>query len=292
MVGVAGGGGVRPVPAMAGAGLAGVAGSGAPAREGQVLPFPGRGAAGRDEGAVSGEEVPAIKSRRWTGPEPAPPPLDRRAARAAFLDAGGRDAGTPQRAASAVSWTGLALLPLVVLVGADERAALLGLEPAAAWLRAGMEAGLSPHLGMKGAEGMVALLGDPRLLAVLLALAGALAGIVSAWRHGAALGRAFAAAEAGMPGAVFTTRRVGATAPFLLLFAALQPPGGRLLLLNALALWLIARLVAGALTAAAERRAAGLGARSAAPSAWDLATMVASIGALLLLLAHILRVFG
>jgi len=241
---------------------------------------------------LSGKEPSPVDSRRWTGPEPAPPALDRRASRAAFEAAGGPGARAPQRAASAVSWIGLAVLPFVVLAGADGRARLLGLEPLAARLRGGLEGWLSPILGVKDTEGMVALLGDPRLLAGLLALLGGLAGIASAWRHRAALARGFGAAEAGVPGAVFTTRRYGEAAPFLLLFVGTRPAGGDLLALNALALWFVARLAAGGLTALAERRAAGLGGRAAAPSGWDAATMAASLGALLLLLGFVLGVIG
>jgi hypothetical protein len=241
---------------------------------------------------MSARNAPVADSRRWTGPEPSPPTLDRRAARAAFQAAGGRGAAAPQRAASAVSWAGLALLPLVVLAGADARAELFGLEPLAAWLREVLEARLSPALGPRDADGMVALLGDPRLLATLLALAGAFAGILSAWRNRAALARGFAAAEAGVPGAVFAPRRHREAAPFILLFVGWRPLEGGLLWLNALALWLVARFAAGTLTALAERRAAGLGARSALSSGWDLAMSAASLSALLLLLGHVLRMFG
>ncbi|MCR0985072.1 hypothetical protein [Roseomonas populi] len=237
---------------------------------------------------MSTGQGPPIDSRRWTGPEPAAPPLDRRGARAAFLAAGGPGAAAPQRAASAASWAGLALLPFVVLAGAEPGASLLGLEPTAARLRGGLEALLSPSLGLKGAGGMVSLLGDPRLLAALLALGGSAVGIASAWRHRAALARGFAAAEAGVPGVAFRTHRYWEAAPFVLLLVAWRPLGGDLLLLNALALWLLARLAAGTLTALAERRAAGLGARSPASSGWDLASLVLSLGALLLLLAYLL----
>ena len=45
-------------------------------------------------------------------------------------------------------------------------------------------------------------------------------------------------------------------------------------------------------TAPLDRRAAGLGMRSATPSGWDLATAAVSLCALLLLLGHVLRVFA
>ena len=218
--------------------------------------------------------------------------LDQRASRAAFMAAGGPGATAPQCAASAVSWIGLGLLPLVVLAGADGRAWLLGLEPLAGRLRGGLEAWLFSALGTKDVEGMAALLSDPRLLAALLALLGGLAGIASAWRHRAALARGFAAAEAGVPGATFATRRYGEAAPFLLIFMGMRPVGGDMLVPNALVLCLVAHLAAGGLTAMAERRAAGLGWHAAAPSSWDAATMAASLGALLLLLGHVLGLIG
>ncbi|WP_338662930.1 hypothetical protein VQH23_22635 [Pararoseomonas sp. SCSIO 73927] len=237
---------------------------------------------------MSIEERPPVDSRRWTGPEDGPVPVDRRAAGAAFRAAGGPGAAAPQRAASAVSWAGLALVLPVVMAGAGQGTWLLGLEPVAARLRSGLEAALHPTLGLKGAEGMMALLGDPRLLAALLALAGTLAGIVSAWRHRAALARGFTAAEAGVPGAVFSSYGHWGMAPFIVLLVGWRPLESPLLLPNALVLWLLARLAAGSLTAMAERWAAGLGAGSPRPSGWDLANMALSLGALLLLLGRAL----
>jgi hypothetical protein len=219
---------------------------------------------------------PDIDSRRWTGPEPQPPAAERQAARNAFLAAGGTAAGKPQRATSAVSWAGLAVLPLVVLAGADEHSWLPGLHPLAAWFRAL----LAPALG---AEWAVAAAGDPRLLGALVALGGSIAGIVSAWRHRAALARGFAAAGDG-----FLTRRFGGAAPLMLVLVSLRPADGPLLALNALALWLIARLAAGSLTALAERLAAGCARRAERAAGWDVATLLASLGGLSLVLAHVL----
>jgi len=238
-----------------------------------------------------------VLSRRWTGPE-AEPPLDHRVARAAFLAAGGTGAAAPQRAAARVSWIGLPLMTAAALLGAGDRALPLALSPPAARLREAVEAALRPGLGLKGAEGMAALLGDTRILAVLLALAGALAGIAAARRHRAALRRGFDAAEAGTPRdaaeddtprPVFRTRHAGLLLPLLML-PALHPPaaGGTRYLLEALLLWLFSRLAAAGLCAVAERRAAGLGAGAAAPSGWAAAELLLSLGALLLILFHLL----
>jgi len=242
--------------------------------------------------AAEGGEVEGVDSRRWTGPEPAPVPLDRRAARAAFRAAGGPGTVAPQRAAALVSWLGLVLMLAVILVGADGRARLLGLEPLAARVRAGLEGWLTAFAGPKDAEGLLGLAGDPRPLAAVLAIAGTLAGLASAWRHRAALARGFAAAEAGTPGAVFTTLQHWGAAPLLFVLISTKPPDGPLFAANALALWLVARFAAAGLVAVAERRAAGLGARGAAPSRWDVATIVVSLGGMLLLLAHALHVVG
>ena len=143
---------------------------------------------------------PEIDSRRWTGPEPEPLAADRRAARGAFLLAGGRAAGAPQRTAAAVSWLGLAFLPAVVLAGADDRSWLPGLQPVAAGFAAWLEAWLVPALGADRAKWIVGALGDPRLLAVLVALGGGVAGMVSAWRHRAALAQRISLA----PGPMFS----------------------------------------------------------------------------------------
>lgn len=230
---------------------------------------------------------PEIDSRRWTGPEPEPLAADRRAARGAFLLAGGRAAGAPQRAAAAVSWLGLAFLPAVVLAGADDRSWPPGLQPVAAGFAAWLEAWLVPALGADRAKWIVGALGDPRLLAVLVALGGGVAGMVSAWRHRAALAQGFAAA-----GEDFLTRRFGGAAPLLLVLTSLRPADGPLLALNALALWLVAGLAAGSLTALGERLAAGSARRGDRAAGWDVATLAASLGGLSLVLAHVLGAFG
>lgn len=73
---------------------------------------------------------PVFDSRTWTGPRtvPEPAPHDVLAARAVFAEAGGPEATLPRRAASAVSWAGLVLLPIVVLLAADARVRTLGLD--------------------------------------------------------------------------------------------------------------------------------------------------------------------
>ncbi|MBO1081613.1 hypothetical protein [Roseomonas haemaphysalidis] len=220
-----------------------------------------------------------IDSRGWTGPAPEPAPADRHAAHAAFLAAGGPAAARPQRVAAAACWTGLVLLPFVVLLGADDRSWPPGLPAAGDAFRAMLDAWLVPSIGSKGVEGVVAVLGDPRVPALLLALAGSIAGMASAWQHRAALTRGFQAA-----GDALQTSRFGGTATLLLLLSTLRPVGGTLLALNALMLWFFARLTAEALTTLVKRIAAG-----AARRRWDWATLLASLGGLLLALAHVLH---
>ena len=77
----------------------------------------------------------------------------------------------------------------------------------------------------------------------------------------------------------------------MLFVMALNPPGGVWLAVNALTLWLVARFAAASLTSVAERRAAGLGTRGALPSGWDLATIVLSLGAMLLTVIYPMGVF-
>jgi len=143
----------------------------------------------------TGGRMTDINSRGWTGPAPEPAPADRHAAHAAFLAAGSPAAARPQRVAAAACWTGLVLLPFVVLLGADDRSWPPGLPAAGDAFRAMLDAWLEPSIGSKGVEGVVAVLGDPRVPALLLALAGSIAGMASAWRHRAALTRGFQAAS-------------------------------------------------------------------------------------------------
>ena len=238
-----------------------------------------------------------VDSRRWTGPaaEPAPPP-NRRASRAAFRAAGGEGASAPQRTVALVFWLGLPVMLGVILIGADGRSRLLGLEALAARVRDGfrsaLEAALSGVAGSKDAEGLVALAGDPRLAAALLAMVGALAGLASVTRHRAALRRGFAAAEANHPGTVFITFHGGVATPLLLVLVGTKPPGGALFALNAPTLWFVAFLAVAGTIAVVERRAAGLGTRGAARSGWDAATIAVSLGAMIVVLAHALGTFG
>ncbi|WP_458095000.1 hypothetical protein [Roseomonas sp. WA12] len=241
---------------------------------------------------MSKEAAPGVDSRGWTGPEPAPAQADRRLARAAFLAAGGPGAAAPQRAASAVSWAGLGVMAGVILLGADRDSWLPGLGPLAMRVRGGVEGWLAGFAGPKTAEGLVVLMGAPGLLAAMLAILGAVAGILSAWRNRAALTRGFGAADALAPGGAFATLRHWEAAPLFLLLAGVKPAGGFWLVVNAVLLWLIARFAAGQLTAIAERRAAGLAMRGASPSGWDLATILVSLAGMILLLAHALQVIG
>lgn len=161
---------------------------------------------------MSGKDAPVVDSRRWTGPEPARPTLDPRASRAAFRAVGGAGAVALQRVASAVSWIGLGLMVPVVLVGATRDTWLLGLQPLAGRVRAGLEGWLAVVLAPDSTGGVAGRIGDPRILAALLALVGTLAGSVAAGRHRAALARGFAAAEAGgPPGAASPPSAIGAS---------------------------------------------------------------------------------
>lgn len=161
--------------------------------------------------------APVFDSRTWTGPETVPerPPYDVLAARAVFAEAGGPEATLPQRAASAVSWAGLACL-------------------------------------------------------------GALVGCGLARRHRAALVRRFAAVEAGWPQALFYTRYRGFYGP--LFVSSVTDAPGSAGLLNLLA----ARLVAGAIVGAVERRVVGLGLNRREPDDGDGTAVVLGMGALLL----------
>lgn len=218
-------------------------------------------------------------SRAWTGPEPQPPKIDPRPARAAFAQAGGASARLPQRVAS-----GLVALGVVLLLG------LALLQPAV--LDPWPVPGFALERFREGwtASGLGALMplptwtitgNDIRVLLLGLTLLAASAGVVLAWCVRRALARGFEAAESVGPHAVFVTHPVDLLAP-LACFCVLSAPlgSGSLSLLLLLLLGLLARLVSRAMTAIAERRFAGLPARSNRASHWDAASLAAGFGAL------------
>lgn len=213
-------------------------------------------------------------SRAWTGPEPERPTLDRRRARAAFRAAGGSGAVRPQRMASSFLWIGLGSLLAFALLGPmdvdpwpvptvwrNEVRELFGL----GWSTAGPDA-----------TGRARVTVGPDILLLITTLLAGWAGILTAWTCRRALARGFRAEEADRVGAVFVTRRVDLLAPgigFLFLTAS---EADTISLATLLVLALLSVTTVRAMTAVAERRFAGLGARSPVASRWDVAALVAS----------------